>query len=119
MDAWSRYERLKTPCFFVTSSDANLAYTFCLDQVQYAERLFSKENLAILSNCVKTKQRESKALVGDDSIAEPAGSRGRSYDRKNKWTWDVPVGPTGSVCALPHLSGDRSKGDGVVFRRRL
>lgn len=60
----------------MTSSDANLAYTFCLDQVQYAERLFSKENLAILSNCVKTKQRESKALVGDDSIAEPAGSRG-------------------------------------------
>ena len=48
----------------MTSSDANLAYTFCLDQVQYAERLFSKENLAILSNCVKTKQRESKALVG-------------------------------------------------------
>ena len=37
----------------------------------------------------------------------------------NKWTWDVPVGPTGSVCALPHLSGDRSKGDGVVCRRRL
>ena len=99
----------------MTSSDANLAYTFCLDQVQYAERLFSKENLAILSNCVKTKQRESKALVGDDSIAEPAGSRGRSYDRKNKCTWDV----TGSVCALPHLSGDRSEGDGMVRRRRL
>ena len=97
--------KVENTLFFVTFSDANLAYAFCLDQV--------------LSNCVKTKQRESKALVGDDSIAEPAGSRGRSYDRKNKWTWDVPVGATGSVCALPHLSGDRSKGDGVVRRRRL
>ena len=105
--------------FCVTSSDANLAYTFCPDQVRHAERLFSKENLAILSNCVKTKQIETKTTVGNDSIAEPAGSRGRSYDRKNKWTWDVPVGPTGSVCALPHLSGDRSEGNGVVRRRRL
>lgn len=111
--------KVENTLFFVTFSDANLAYAFCLDQVRYAEHLFSKESLAILSNCVKTKQRESKALVGDDSIAEPAGSRGRSYDRKNKWTWDVPVGATGSVCALPHLSGDRSKGDGVVRRRRL
>ena len=59
---WSRYERLKTPWFFVTSSDANLAYTFCLDQVQYAERLFSKENLAICQIVLKQNKENRKRL---------------------------------------------------------